>query len=466
MSERTDYVKALSEAIDARRNYLEKSEAADVKDKFRAFQTAYTSLYALLLKKGLIKEDPYKGEAKMGEIVIPPNTPFSETESMEQISIRLAGYDTQLDFLANFYQLNVDFFTLEQIKLVLGLVKYIDWVHLSASSESPITAAVGSLINRLRSGADPMGTNVVNGVTVTLNKLTGGIMTDLKALTDFAKESYKLELRMLIIGGFPENKTPTIAEIKKKFGSARRGKLFYTELAEEVLKEDYSPSGAELRQKILKALAANTPKEKPKTRQPKQEVPIKPILIEGIQAIGSVSSALTEIGEKLDENEVLMEHRKIGLWNKIKRAVGEMLRHEPEPVIYEIEFNDGNSGTVLKERVNFTCFRKDLDKKAENLANAGKRSPAKLEAMPDDQLTRFLETAIKDVRAMHRVLSALDDYFKAEVDKEDRNRVKGIKPELATIKNAFIKASEKFTEYSTLKAEEDQFKRMGIDSAG
>ncbi|MDR0562345.1 MAG: hypothetical protein LBG73_06615 [Spirochaetaceae bacterium] len=464
MSELTDYQKTLSEALEARRNTLEKFEVTALKEKLQAFQTAYTSLYGLLLKKGLIKEDPYKGDAQIGEIIVPPNTPFSESESSEQISIRLASYDTQLDFLANFYQLNLDFFTLDRIKLVLGLVKYVDWAHLSASSESPITGAVGSFINRLRGGTDAMGINVVNGVTVTLNKLTGGVMADLKALTDFDKEYYKLQLRTLL-AGFSENKPPTVGDIKKRFAAANKGKAFYAELAEELIREDYSPEGPNLRKKVLKALNAGTANEKPKAPA-KQENSIKPMLVEGIQVIGSVASTLTVIGEKFDENEILMERRKISFLNKVKRVIGQMLNHEPEPTIYEIEFTDGTAGTGIKERINFTHLREDMDKKAKNLANAGNRSAAKLEALPDDQLLRFLETAIKDVRILHRVLGALDDYFKASVDKEDRIKVKGIKPELATIKNAFLKASEKFTEYSSLRAEEEQFKRMGIDSAG
>ncbi|MDR2535837.1 MAG: hypothetical protein LBD29_07390 [Treponema sp.] len=465
MSELTDYQKALSEAIDARRNSLEKSEVADLKEKLRAFQTAYTSLYALLLKKGLIKEDPYKGDAQMGEIRIPENTPFSETDSVEQISIRLASYDTQLDFLANFSPLGVDFFTLERIKLLLGLIKYVDWVHLSASSDSPITAAVGSFINRLRGSADTMGINVVNGVTVTLKKLTAEIMSCLKRLTDFSREVYKLELRNLIIESFSGNKPSSVADIKKKFVAAKTRKPFYSELAEEVYKEDYSPDGPALREKILRSLGNVAVSEKTKPAV-KQEPSIKSILIEGIQALGSVSSTLTAIGEKFDENELLMERRKISFWSKVKRVMGQMLNQEPEPTIYEVEFTDGNAKTGLKDRVNFTNLREEIDKKAKNLANAGNRSTAKLEALPEDQLIRFLETAIKEVRMLHRVLGALDDYFKNAADKEDRSKVKGIKPELATIKSAFLKASEKLMEYADLKEEEDQFKRLGIDPVG
>ncbi|MDR2484162.1 MAG: hypothetical protein LBD55_02060 [Treponema sp.] len=462
MSELIEYQNALSQAINARQRWLEKSEIGKLKEKLRAFQTAYTSLYALLLRKGLVKEDPYKGEAKVGEIHIPEDTPFSETESMDQLTVRLSNYDNQLDFLVNFYHFNVEFFTLDRIRLVLGLIKYIDWSRLSTTSPSPTTVAVSSLINRTRGGNDSMSTNVLNGILVTLSQLTGHIMADLKVLADFNREAYKLELRNILRKTIPEDKALSVPEIKKAFAAAKTGQPFYAELAEEIIKEDYSPEGPAMRDKVLKAMGVD--ETKPKTA--KQEVSIKPILIEGIQAISSVSSTLAAIGEKFDENETLLEHKKVGLWIKVKRVVGQMLNKEPEPTIYEVEYGDGKQGASFKEKVNFSTLREDMDKRVKNLANVSSRNTAKLETIPDDQLTGFLEKAIRDVRSLHRLLSALDEYFKNAVDKEDRNKVKGIKPELATIKSAFLKANEKFVEYSDLKEEEEQFKRLGIDSGG
>ncbi|MDR2518383.1 MAG: hypothetical protein LBD13_03095 [Spirochaetaceae bacterium] len=465
MSELTDYQNALAQAINARQRWLEKTEVAKLKEKLRAFQTAYNSLYALFLRKGLIKEDPYKGDAKAGEMRIPDSSPFSETESGEQISIRLSQFDTQLDFLVNFYNFNMEFLTLDRIKLILGLIKYIDWLHLATNTESPMTMAAGSLIARLRGGgSDPVASNVLNGVLVTLTKLTTAIMSDLKVFTSFNREAYKLELRTAMEGKMPADKAPSVPEIKAAFAAANGGRHFYAELAEELLKEDYSPEGPGLREKILKSLGIAKEEAKPA----KQEVSLKPLLIEGIQAIGSVAATLNQIGGKFDENETILENQKVSFWGKVRRVVGQMLNKEPEPVIYEIEFAaEGNQRAPGKERVNFNRLREDMERKAKNLAIAGARGNLpKLEAMPEEQLSAFLERAIKEIRTLHRILGGLDDFFKNTAGKEERSKVKGIKPELATIKNAFLKANEKFLEYSTAKEEEDQFKRLGIDTVG
>ena len=465
MSELTDYQNSLAQAINTRQRWLEKSEVAKLKDKLRAFQTAYNSLYALFLRKGLIKEDPYKGDAKAGEMRIPDSSPFSDTESGEQVSIRLAHFDNQLDFLVNFYNFNMEFLTLDRIKLILGLIKYIDWLHLSTNTESPMTVAVGSLITRLRGGgSDPVAANVLNGVLITLTKLTTTIISDLKLFTGFNREAYKLELRTAMNGKIPEGNSPSVADIKAAFAASNGGRHFYAELAEELLKEDYTPEGPGMREKILKSLGVT----KDETKPAKQEVSLKPLLIDGIQAIGSVAATLNQIGEKFDENETLLENQKVGFWGKVKRVVGQMLNKEPEPVIYEIEFPaEGNQRTATKERVNFNRLREDMERKAKNLAIAGARGNLpKLEAMPEEQLSAFLERAIKEIRILHRILGGLDDFFKNTVGKDDRSKVKGIKPELATIKNAFLKANEKFLEYTTAKEEEEQFKRLGIDSVG
>jgi hypothetical protein len=74
----------------------------------------------------------------------------------------------------------------------------------------------------------------------------------------------------------------------------------------------------------------------------------------------------------------------------------------------------------------------------------------------------FLERNIKDLQSIQKTLSALDEFFKAEVKKEDREKIRGIKPELATLKNAVLRANSKRHEYTAQKEEEEQLKRLGV----
>jgi len=83
MVENNDYIKTLAEALKARAEWLEKTELPKLKDELRAYHTGFASLYNLYLKKGLIHEDPYKHEAKIGELEVPSSATFSEADKLD-----------------------------------------------------------------------------------------------------------------------------------------------------------------------------------------------------------------------------------------------------------------------------------------------------------------------------------------------------------------------------------------------
>ncbi|MDR2363324.1 MAG: hypothetical protein LBD65_02790 [Spirochaetaceae bacterium] len=460
MADNNEYQKTLAEALSARQDWLEKTELVKLKEECRIFHTAYLRLYNLFLKKGLIHEDPYKQEAKIGEIEIPATESFTEMERVEQLSIRLANYDNQLDFLVNFYQFSVDFLTLDRIKKILALVKYIDWSHLSTDSSSANTRAVTEIMTQLKLGGDPIAQSAINENLGEFNKAVPVIFTILKEISDFHRENYKLALRDKVIAGISLEQPMAVVQIKKKFISVMPGKPFYSDLVEELIKEDVSKEGPALREKVLKSL--QIPNSKPKVDKP--PVSFKAILAEGLLIISSVAATFTEIIPKIDENETLLENRRKSLWEKIRQIIKQMLNKEQEPVVYDVEYIDSIKGVTVKEKVNFTHFRGDIEQKAKHLAGINRNGVTKLEALPDDRLIALLEKSIRDVQSLHKILSALDDFFKLTVDKEDRDKVRGIKPELATMKNAIIKANQRRHEYSAQKEEEEQFKRLGIST--
>jgi hypothetical protein len=459
MADIKDYQNSLSAALEERRDWLEKTDLAKLKEELRTYQTSFSSLYTIYLKKGLINEDPYKQEAKIGEIEVPETGPFIETERIDQLSIRLSNYDNQLDFLVNFYQFGVEFLNLDRIKRILGLVRYIDWIHLIPDAQSSNTKAVAEITNQSKIGIDPIALSVISGSLSNLSKSTPVIMGILKELTDYHREAYKLEVRTAITGGMTAAEA-NIAAIRKKFTAALPRKPFYQELVEEIIKEDYSPDGPALQQNILNSL--KVAENKPKAAKAKAS--FKVTLLEGIQVAGSVSTTLNEIGLKLDENETLLANQKKSFWEKVKLLWQQMMNQEPEEVVYDVEFMDPTKGIPVKEKVNFHHFRREMDRKNRTLASLGFHgaAQAKLDAMSEDQLIVFLEKNIREVQSLHRTLTALDEFFKANVPREDRDKVKGIKPELAAIKNAIVRANQLRHEYSAQKEEEEQMRRLGI----
>ena len=453
--DRTEYQKALDEALKAQAAWLEKTVFPKFKDEFRSFHVAFGTLYKMLIQKKMIKEDPYKQEAKIGEIKVPkPVT--SEGDRMDQLTMNISAYDNQLDFLVNFFQFSVDFLNMENIKRILALVKYIDWAHFTPDAQNSTTRIIVDLIAQVRTGVEPLTVNVINEAVGKLSKYTGIIMGHLKTAATYNRELYKLELRQGITGTMNE---ATVEAVKKKFTAAMPGKSFYPDLVEELIREDYSAQGEQLRNGILKQMAV--PDDKPKAD--KKEVSLKVTLIDGLLIISSIAVALGEIIPRLDDNHQIFQSRKLSIGEKIREILRQMFNKDPEPIIYEIEYIDPVKGAAVKEKINFNIFRSDLDKRLRNYSSFGVRNTSRLEALDEKQLIGILEKTVRDAQNLHKILTGLDEYFKADAPPEGKEKVKGIKPDLGTIKNAIVKANQKRHEYSAQLEEAEQLKRLGVN---
>lgn len=468
MNDSLVFQNALADALEKRRDWLDRKEMNRLKEEFRILQASFTGLNQVLLKKGITHEDPYKNDVKMGDIQIPPEGPFSESEKIDQISIRLSNYENQLDFLVNFYQFSVDFLSMDRIKKIVALTKYFNWVQFTPNSQYINTRALAEIINMLKSGNDQLSSGLVADSIIHLEKSSKNIFKILKTVADYHRENYKLELRMRFLDEMSfdaatviSHKDASLLRIKRKFAEAMSDRPFYPELVEEVLKEDYSGEGQLLKDDLLKRLAIE--EEKPDTQ--KQEESYKTVLLEGMRMLGTLSYTLEDILRKTDENSAIMEAGKNSFWDKVRRIVRQMLNKEDEALNYELEFLDTISGVSRRETVDYTQFRIEVERKARFLASIGNKTSStvkKLNAADEDQLLSLLSRNLEELQSMHKTLTAFDEYFKSETDREDRNRIRGIKPELGGVKNAIVKANQKRHEYIAQKEEQEQMKRLGI----
>ena len=454
-----NYTQTLAQALLDRKDWLEKSELGRLKEELRIYQISFSVLYNMFLKKKLINEDPYKQESKITDLEVPETGPFNEAKRHEQFSLRLAAYDSQLDFLVNFLQFGVDYLNLERIRRILGLVRYIDWVNFSPDSQAPNTSAVATITNQSKAGADHLTLNIIGESLSKLTKCTASVMGILRDLSIYHKETYKLNVREALKG--MQASEANIMVIKKKLSTAMPGKPFYQDYIDEVIKEDFSKDGPAIREAILKAL--HVVEEKPKNIKPKTDY--KAILLEGIHAIGACANVLGDIAQKMVDNETVHANRKKGFWEKLQLLIRAMMNSSPEDVIFELEYIDQSTGAHKREDLNFHQFRADLDKRIKILMGMNGQGPlmTKLSAMNEEQILGYLERTIRDVQSFSRTLTALDEYFKTGTPREDRDKIKGIKPELGVVKSCTVKANQIRHQYSAQKEEEEQMKRLGIN---
>jgi hypothetical protein len=332
-------------------------------------------------------------------------------------------------------------------------------MNLTPDSKAPNTRVFAELTANAKSGGDPLTLNIIGESITKLPKCTTSIMKILRDITAYYKESYKLNVRNAIKGMQAAEANPL--NIKKKMASVMSGTPFYQEFIEELIREDYSKDGPDLREAVIQSL--KVAEEKKKAEKPK--VQYKDILLAGIRAVGSASAMLAEIVPKIDENETILENQKKGFWEKIKKLLRTMTNADPEELIYELQFFDQTKGTETREHLNFRMFRAEVDKKIKIFAGMNGQGAliTKLKAMTEEQVLAYLERAIRDLQNTHRTLTALDEFFKSSVSREERSQIKGIKPELASVKNCFVKANQIRHEYSAQKEEEEQMKRLGVN---
>jgi phenylpyruvate tautomerase PptA (4-oxalocrotonate tautomerase family) len=462
--EMTVWRDALKEALSQRYIWLSSSEIPKLRDSFRQFHIAYSMLYNILVNRGAINADIYKNESKVSDLVMPEVGMFNEVDKHGQFSLRLANYDNQLDYIVNFYTLSTDTLTQDKIKILLAVVKFVDWQHTTPDAPSQNTQAMAGIITKERQRSlDPLTAKNFNESLKKLEVASKEILRQLKNFSDYNRELYKASIREQIIAKMSPSAV-TVANIKKAFPGAFKGVPFYSELVEEILREDYSPDGPSAQKKVLEKLAVAGVGEKQEKVKP--QVTFKPHLIEGLNAIGSAGITLGEILAKVEINHNLFQGKKKSLAERIKEVFAQIVNKDVDTVVYVCESADPNrNGAVVKEKIPYHQFYEEVDKKSKILrALAAKGSAeAKLEAMQEGQLAELLDRNIRDMQIYHRRLSFFDDFFKSEVDEADKGKVRGIKPELSTIKNAIAKALAKRYDYTEAQEEAAQFRKLGIE---
>ncbi|MDR2445453.1 MAG: hypothetical protein LBD44_05915 [Spirochaetaceae bacterium] len=460
MSE-NDFLPRLKAVLDTRRDWFDRVELPKLKDEFRCFHNAVSSLYALFSKKGFIIEDPYKNETKSGDLEVPVIGLISDSNKRELLGRQLSALDNELDFLVNFYEFSTSSFTQEKLKIIVGLVKYVDWLHLTPDGINSTTQAISEIVTNIRHGLnDQFSTQLLTDSLATLASTTKTIINTLKLLSDFNRELYKYDLRLNITSSMSADEA-TAANIKKKLADGKHSIPFYVELVNELIKEDYSDNSKSLQEAVLQQLLV----EMAQNRKSKKAQPsFKLILIDGLNCIGLAGANISEIVKKISENRDLLNSQKKGIWEKIKNLVAQISNKEEEPTIYEFEQIDPVKGTPVREKLNFNAFCVTLSKKTVILNAIAPRGVAikKLEGMNDNQLIELLQRNLKDALSYHKTLNGLDDYFKNAANKDTRPKIKGIKPELSALKNTITKANEKLQDYNAKKEEAEQFKKLGI----
>ena len=433
-----------------------------LKDQFSLFTTVFEGFINILMKKGLITEDPYKYEEKISEVEPPSKQPVIESEKTSIISQRLSQFERQLDFLNHFFQFNTAYMTLPRIKKITALVKWIDWNNLSQASTEVNTQILAGIVEKITLGADPMSTSLITDSVKKMGEITKHILYLLRKVSIYQREKYKLDIRKnMNIEELQGSKTEKLEKIRVSFRQKmNQGTPFIKSLVLEILNEETFPDGEDLKAEVLKKL------EVKKVVKKKKEINLKPDLLEAVRIFSSAGLALHDALIKIKNNNLLLGTKKLSFTEKFRLWIMNISGGKKNTV-YDIDFLDAATGTKRRMKVDINSFLEEGFREAKiisALANKMSNIYKKIEASPEEKILTFLDTHASAVKKIIDKLDPLNTYFKSEVPRNVRNSVKGVKLEVTTIRNALIKANKKKMEYVAKVEELEQMKKLGIDT--
>lgn len=483
-----DYSIELERALSLRRDFLERKELPRLKEQFQIFQTGVKTIASVLLRKSLIKEDPYRREQKITEIRIPPTGPVTESDRMEQLSLRLSELEGQVDFVCDIYQFSLSFLTLGRLKLLADLVRYVSWDKLTEISASVTTRLLAELATKVKQGGDTLSARIFQDAHNQLAKASGDILRILRDLSSFRRESYKLAVRRSLFAGLTltaesieRRRQEVVRSLKSRFtsevaadaalaaelGGGEGAPPFYPELFEEVIDEDYSSERESLRRDVLERLrVADTP-----SPQKRAEQSLKPLLMETIHILSSASGTLAGAAEKLTQNYQAHLTRRLRGGERFRRWLRRLVFGSSAAEPIEVEMVDPATSIRKIEEIDMRRFLDRLERRSRVLGNLiSERGPAvgRLQASSEDQILKFIALNLDDLHEIAARLPALDEFFKKTLSPEGRPgpAARGLKLEISALKTAMVKANQKRHEYLSRTEEEAQLRRLGISADG
>jgi hypothetical protein len=462
-----EYLQSLSQSLTEYRNSLEKV-LPEIKENFHIMGSFYVNIKNIFIKKGLLADDPYRYEKKISDIKPIPNEGFLENEKATVLSIRIAEFEAQLDFLQNFYSFSLDSFNLAKIKRLIQFVKFIKWKNVNPNHTDINTRVMGEMIQKIRSSDDSMGVNLINDGIKQLAIYQEKILEGLKQLTTYLREDYKYLLREAVYPSvdivpqdWANDQDRCVREVKKSFAQHMRGQPFVPELVKEALEEDLTATGAELQKEILKKL--NSPQKAANQKQ--KVVDYKGMIMESVRTLASANLPLESALRKLRENSNTIEKKAKTFGAKFKNWLMNILGQKDDQRIYVLEFIDAITSASRTEKIDFIQFDQSTTKVIRILVNLSTRTSPQFTALKskeEDQIMEYQHSSYVKVKRCLDIMEALDTYFKSEVPREKRNVIRGIKTELTEIKMILAKSNKMRHEYVAAKEEVEQLKKLGI----
>ena len=460
-------------AVTAKQAALDTAELPRLRQRIDTYRSLFENVYNVLRQKGQLEDDPYKNADQIAEVTVPPRDRYPDPARRVQMSNRFAAFHSQLEYVCGFYIFSSEFLDLSRAAILGELVRYVDWAHLGPGAQDFMTAELGRAVDTVRNGSDHLSAGILNDAGRELAGLTTQIIGDLRTLTAFHRQFYKLLLRTTVLdqvlADVDEGKAPDgerlVRQLKRRLAQTGSGRAFYPELAQEVLAEELGSQVEAARRKALAPLAVQQERQS----GPDPSATRLASLENAIRSITAVAANLQSAASKSVRNEAVMQSRKRSLGERLRTWLARVANRAPAPKVYLVDFQDPATSAVRSERIDFAQFVGAMRRRVRALAEAGEdgsQTHAKLQRADETSRADFLQHNLNDLRLLHRRASALGAHFAATAAPEQKRSLQGIKIEMSAVKNGLAKAAQFHNEYLAARDEHAQMVKLAQASDG
>ena len=461
------FTNQLQLALMAKQTWFNAERLQKMLEQFRLLFTCVRNLNEVFVKRSLIQPDPYKLESRISDIGTIETSGFTENEDPIILGKRFSDYEMMLDFICTYFRFSVENIGVNKIKTLLELLNAFDWANLSPNSSKSNTRALAATIQKARQNAPSVTISLLNDSVEKCSKCCKKISSYLTELADFQRELYKGNLRKDLFEHPDFNKSKAfsspdaeMAEIRRLYVKTTGKKTFYSDLVQEIIEEDQGNDRLALRQRLLDKLEIKIEETKKETRA----VNPHDLLMSAVFSLGVMSSILGGLYTKLSENFDLLFFTKQTFFAKFVEALKKALGIKEKERECTITVTDPQSGSKTSEHIQVNAFLMQISKLAHiygGIASKGNEYN-KINAAKEDDALIFLNRQIQENQKLFTTINALDEHFKTHVEVMQRPKVKGLKIDLSSYRNAIISANKKRGEYVSAKEEIEQMQKLGI----
>jgi len=444
-----EYLAKLTTALALRSQWLESSVIPRLREVLSAYDALFEGIMGMIIRKGLLREDPYHYEQTFTEITIPKDDMLPEFENSDELSYRLSAFRRQLKYVTTEYPLELGTLTLARLKKLSALLFYVNWLDFGDSAKSPTTKAFARTFMKVRMGTDTMASQILKDGEMQVVKALQEARTMVAHLIAYDRESWKGELRHSVLSDIPltegTRREDLLKSIRRGFAQKMSSKPWYPALAEEVADEELAADGKERKERVLEGLALPEATD----AQPVQETGGREVLMDAVRILARPHEEIATALAVLEENEKLLNAPRQPSGGWLRRLFGGGGAQKEQDRNYKVQYSDPGSPAVKTEVIEIPVFLTETGKKATLLgALAAGSGPAfrKLESTADGTLAAFVDRQLTDLLLIHRRLASLNTLFQSRAT-ADKKQLRGIKVELLTIKNSLVKANQRRHEF-------------------